>query len=147
MISTELLEKKLQLLVEYLDELRPIAITMSSDDILQDNFKYHTAERVFQLVVDTMIDINIHIIKESIAAAPDDLQSTFSTLADHAILPRNFADKIAPTVGLRNRVVHRYESLQRKTFVELLKENFSDFEQYLSLIQEYIEKVKTKTAS
>ena len=112
------------------------------DDILQDNFKYHTAERVFQLVVDTIIDINIHIIKEDITAAPDDFQSTFNILADHDILPRDFAEKIAPAVGLRNRVVHRYESLQRKTFIELLKENFSDFEKYLSLIQIYIEKKK-----
>lgn len=142
MINIPLLEKKLQLLVEYLDELQPIAKTMSLDDILQDNFKYHTAERVFQLVVDTIIDINIHIIKESIVASPDDLQSTFSTLAEHDVLPRNFADKIAPTVGLRNRIVHRYESLQRKTFIELLKENFSDFEGYLSLIQAYVEKAK-----
>lgn len=146
MVNIELLEKKLQLLVEYLDELKPIAKTMSLDEILEDNFKYHTAERVFQLVVDTIIDVNIHIIKESIVAAPDDLQSTFSTLADHAVLPREFADKIAPIVGLRNRVVHRYESLQRKTFIELLKENFSDFEQYLSLIQKYLEKAKTETA-
>lgn len=142
MINIQLLEKKLQLLVEYLDELRPIARTMPLDEILQDNFKYHTAERVFQLVVDTIVDINIHIIKESITAAPDDLQSTFFTLADHAILPHDFAGKIAPTVGLRNRVVHRYESLQRKMFIELLKEDFSDFELYLSLIQAYVEKQK-----
>lgn len=142
MINTDLLEKKLQLLVGYLDELRPLATTMALDDILEDNFKYHTAERVYQLVVDTIIDVNVHIIKESIVAAPDDLQSTFLVLADHHIIPRDFAEKIAPTVGLRNRVVHRYESLQRKTFIELLKENFSDFEQYLSLIQAFIEKTK-----
>jgi uncharacterized protein YutE (UPF0331/DUF86 family) len=91
-----------------------------------------------------MVDINIHILRGTLLAAPDDLQSTFLALADQAVLPREFAEKIAPMVGLRNRIVHRYESLQRKTFIDSLKKNFADFSQYFSFIETYIEKENAK---
>jgi uncharacterized protein YutE (UPF0331/DUF86 family) len=141
MFNFPTIEKKLHILDEYIEELRPF-VSFSLEEVLQDSYKYHTAERVFQLVVDTMVDINIHILKGALMAAPDDLQSTFLALAENSILPREFAEKIAPLVGLRNRIVHRYESLQRKTFIESLQKDFSDFEQYFVLIEKYIENKK-----
>lgn len=142
MIDKLLIEKKLQQVIEYLDELRPIAERLSAEEVLKDYLKYHTAERIFQLIVDTIVDVNIHLIKEGNFAVPDDFQSTFSTLADNDILPRDFAEQIAPVVGLRNRVVHRYETLSRRTFIELLQKNYPDFERYLAIIKEYIETIK-----
>ena len=62
---------------------------------------------------------------------PDDLQSTFITLADNDLLPKDFAIKIAPIVGLRNRVVHRYDTLNKQTFIEKLKSDFGDFKEYI----------------
>lgn len=144
MIDKPLIEKKLQQVIEYLDELRPLAEHISVEEILKDPFKYHTAERIFQLIVDTIVDVNIHLIKEGNFAVPDDFQSTFATLADNDILPRDFAEQIAPVVGLRNRVVHRYETLSRNTFVELLKKNYPDFERYLTAIKKYIEKAPAR---
>lgn len=138
MIDKSLIEKKFQQVIEYLDELRPIAERISVDEVLKDYLKYHTAERLFQLIVDTIVDVNIHLIKEDNLAVPDDFQSTFYTLADNDILPRDFAEQIAPVVGLRNRVVHRYETLSRRTFIELLQKNYPDFERYIAVIKEYI---------
>ena len=143
MIDTLLIEKKLQQIIEYLDELRPIA-RMSPEEVLRDYLKYHTAERIFQLIVDTIVDINIHLIKEGDFAVPDDFQSTFTTLADNDILPRDFAEQIAPVVGLRNRVVHRYETLSRRTFIELLQKNYPDFGLYIAIVKEYLGKMQKK---
>lgn len=139
MPDRQLIEKKLQQITEYLDELQPIVL-MQTADILKDYFKYHTAERLFQLIVDTTVDVNIHIIKAQNLVVPDDFQSTFVTLSAQEILPDAYAKKIAPTVGLRNRIVHRYESLQRAEFIKLLKENFDDFKQYLVLMEKYLNK-------
>lgn len=140
MIDRQLIEKKLQQVIEYLGEMKPIAKDAPPDDVARDYFKYHTAERLLQLIVDTIVDINLYLIKEGEFAVPDDFQSTFSTLADSKILPRDFAEKIAPVVGLRNRVVHRYETLDRRAFIELLQKDYSDFERYVALIGEYIKK-------
>lgn len=138
MFDKELVEKKINQIIECLTELEPIVTKMSDEEIKKDYFKYHTAERLLQLIVDTILDINIHFIKEKKLVVPDDLQSTFITLSDNNLLPKDFAVKIAPVVGLRNRVVHKYDSLDKKTFIEKLKNNFNNFKEYLICIKKLL---------
>ena len=138
MIDRELVDKKLNQIIEYVEELKPFIDQFSVEDILTDNFKYHTAERLFQLVVDTMVDINIHLIKNNSLGAPDDLQSTFLMLGKSKTLSSDFSFKIAPIVGLRNRIVHKYDSLNKSQFIEELKKNYPDFKEYLLEIKKYL---------
>lgn len=116
-----------------LDEL----LRFSDGEIIADQFKLHAAERLLQLAVDTMIDINQHFIRELKLKIGDDFQSTFYTLGSQDILPVPFAEKIAPIVGLRNRIVHRYETLDKKLFLHSLRNNISDIEIYIKHIVQY----------
>ncbi len=134
-----LLAKKVELFNQYLSELKEL-VGLGVNEILADTRNYHTAERLFQLLVDTAIDINTHLLKAQTGALPDDLQSTFRALSQANLLPPELADKMAPVVGLRNRIVHRYETLERRTFVELLEKNLSDFEKYAEVISAIIKK-------
>lgn len=135
MLNKDLITKKLALMHEYLEELEPLVV-QGEDALLADKLKYHTAERLFQLIVDTMIDINTHIIREQTLLVPDDPQSTFITLGEASVLPNDFAKKIAPIVGLRNAVVHRYETVSVKRFVHELVRDFTDFKIYATVIAE-----------
>ena len=135
MLDKNLITKKLDLIQGYVSELEPI-VGLDEDTILSDTLKCHTAERLFQLLVDTMIDINIHIIRAKVLSAPDDLQSTFTILGQARLMPTEFAQKIAPIVGLRNAVVHRYDSVSIKRFIEELKKDFNDFKEYSILISD-----------
>ena len=130
MIDPELVSRKLKLISEYTAALDKIFSASTNEEILADYLKYHTAERLFQLVVDVMIDINVHIIRAKNIIPPDDFESTFITLGKCQVLTDDFALHIAPVVGLRNRVVHRYESLQHNQFVAELRKNLSDFKQF-----------------
>src|SRR3989338_7829209 len=124
-----------QFIVAKLDELRGYSgeldelLHFSDGEIIADQFKLHAAERLLQLVVDTMIDINQHFIRELKLKIGDDFQSTFYTLGSQDILPTPFAEKIAPIVGLRNRIVHRYETLHKKLFLLSLLNNLSRSEE------------------
>lgn len=135
MLDKNLLAKKLALLEEYISKLESI-VALDEKTIPKDSFKYHTAERLFQLIVDTMIDVNTHIIRAYVLPPPDDLQSTFTALGGADVLPSDFTRKIAPVVGLRNAIVHRYEGVDLKKFVHELKKNFGDFKEYAVLIAE-----------
>lgn len=135
MFDKILIEKKISLIVGYLQEMDPLVSGFSVEELLKDNLKFHTLERLFQLIVDTITDINIHLIREKHQAIPDDLESTFVALAKLGTFPADFAEHIAPIVGLRNRVVHRYEKLDQKLFLETLVKNFPDFKQYLIFVQ------------
>ncbi len=138
MFEKALIEKKLNLIVEYLDELSPTIEPFSIEEIMGDPMRLHASERLLQLIVDAMLDINVHFVKERKLGVPDDLQSTFRTLADGCILPRDFAEHIAPVVGLRNRIVHQYEKVSKRIFVESLKRNYPDFKEYITLISQHM---------
>lgn len=73
-------------------------------------------------MVDAAVDINSHIISASDFETSDDYHSTLTTLAEHNILPRELADRIAPSVGLRNRIVHQYEEVNPTRMIEETKQ-------------------------
>ena len=47
-----------------------------------------------------------------------------------------FALKIAPSVGLRNLIVHKYGKVDLKRMVDDIKANIGDYTEYLKLISE-----------
>ncbi|HHN65018.1 MAG TPA: DUF86 domain-containing protein, partial [Nitrospirae bacterium] len=96
-------------------------------------------ERLVQLIVDEIIDINKHIIKYGRLQVPEDTFSTFLVLGINNILPPEFAKRLAPVVGLRNRLVHRYEKIDVDLLLKELRRNSSDFEEYLRYIFQYIQ--------
>lgn len=131
--------EKLAEVEKYQQELKQL-LEFSDEEILGDSGRTHIAERLLQLIVDTMLDINQHFIKELELEVAEDFQSTFYILGRHGVLQDDFARKIAPVVGLRNRVVHRYETLNKELFLKALRENSQNFEKYLKLISDYLEK-------
>jgi len=132
---------KIEEIFKNLDEAKNL-FRFSDKEILEDSLKYHTAERLLQLAVDLILDINYHFIKELNLKVSEDLQGTFYILAENKILPEDFVRKFAPIVGLRNRIVHRYETLNKKLFIKTFRKNYPDFEKYLKLVSKYLEKLK-----
>lgn len=129
--------KKIEEIEDYLKEIREL-FEFDDKKIIGDTGNLHIAERLLQLVVDTMLDINQHFIKELKLKTADDFQSTFYILAENNVLPKNFAKKIAPVVGLRNRIVHRYDTIDKALFIKTFRKNISDFEKYQKFIVKYL---------
>ena len=129
--------QKLEEISGYLEELKDL-LKFSDKKIIADSGKLRIAERLLQLIVDIMIDINQHFIRELKLKISEDFQGTFYILGNNNILPRDFAQKIAPVVGLRNRIVHRYDTVDKPLFIKTLRKNYSDFETYIRLINKYL---------
>jgi len=136
-LSHSLIIKKLELIEEYRAQLMRF-LEPPDAEILSSPEKYLSIERVFQLLVDAMIDINQNIIRESKLEVPDDLQSTFYPLGENSVLPPEFARELAPIVGVRNRLVHQYEEIDKKLFLKNLRKYFSHFETYRKYIGKYL---------
>jgi len=137
MIDKILVKNKLADIEGYFKELNPL-LTKNASDILADNLKIRTVERLFQLIVDTSIDINTHLISESDLQVPDDYQSTFVTLSQNKILPMDLALRIAPSVGLRNLVVHKYGRVDVKKMIEDIKTEIGDYLDYMKAVDHFI---------
>jgi len=139
MTNFKFIRDKLEQIKLYYQELEQL-FQYSLEDIRKDFMKYRSAERILQLIVDEMLDINNHLISRLNLASPDDFQSTFKILAENNILPEQFAEKIAPVVGLRNRLVHRYEKIDLGLALKHMQKEKEDFREYVKLIEKYLSK-------
>lgn len=139
MLDRELLHAKASEIDEYLGELRTL-LAGDASDILRNHERLHAIERLFQLVVDTMVAMNTHVIAGADFPVPEDYQNTFVTLGEHGVLPMDFAGRLAPIVGLRNRVVHKYEELDMRMFLTQLHAELDDIPTYLRHVLDYAER-------
>lgn len=139
MIDKNLIKTKMTDIQKYYSELESI-LKEDAREIIGNNLKLHTVERLFQLIVDASVDINTHIISESNIQVPDDYQSTFIALGENKILPMEFALKIAPSVGLRNLVVHKYGKVDIKKMIDDIKNEIGQYFEYLKHIQQFLGK-------
>ena len=140
MLDKLLVEGKFKNLQEYLNEIEEI---LKADEaaVVSDFRSLKALERNFQLAVDEVLDVNIHFIRELDLKTADDFQSTFAILAESRILPPNFASKIAPVVGLRNVLVHRYEKIDKGFFVRQVRKEYQDFIEYMRHISDYLNRI------
>lgn len=137
LLDKQLIDAKLMKLDEYQRELDEL-FRSSIADIKRESTKRHTAERLTQLIVDAMIDINIHLIRQGDLPPSDDLKGTFVTLGEHGVLDKAFAEKLAPVVGIRNILVHQYEDIDLDLFLQTLARERGDFPRYAQTIKAYV---------
>jgi uncharacterized protein YutE (UPF0331/DUF86 family) len=74
----------------------------------QHLYERRAAERLLQEAIEAALDINAHLIAERGRAVPDDSYGGFLALAELQILGDDLARELAPSAGLRNRLVHGY---------------------------------------
>ncbi|MEI7426089.1 MAG: DUF86 domain-containing protein [Candidatus Moraniibacteriota bacterium] len=139
MINRELVQRKINNIENYIKEIEPL-LKLEANEIVSDVLKLRTIERNFQLIVDTMLDINTHIISAKNLKAPETLQETFLILGDGGVLPFEFVKKIAPVVGLRNIVVHEYEKIDNEKMMCDVKDGASQFGEYIVHIDDFLQK-------
>lgn len=140
MLDKELIKNKIVDLTLYYKKLEKI-IKSATADIIKDDLKLHSTERLFQLIVDTALDINTHFIAELGISPPSDYYNTFISLAENKVLPMEFSLKIASSVGLRNLVVHKYGKVDVRRMVDDIKKEIKDYLLYVKHINEYITKI------
>ena len=135
MVNKKIIEDKLFELKTYLEMLLPL-LKAESRAIIEDDLTLSAIERRFQLIVDTAIDINTHFIKEYSFGTPNDYQGTFTVLGENKFFPMEFVLKVAPSVGLRNLIVHKYGKVDVKKMVDDIKNEIGDYIEYIKLISE-----------
>lgn len=68
-------------------------------------------ERALQQVVDLAVRINAHVVASEDRPPPADYYSTFAAAADVGLIERDLATALAPSTGMRNRLVHEYDDI------------------------------------
>lgn len=137
MIDRELVTRKSLLIARDLEPLGELArlgpeafVASRSDQVL--------AERYLERVIGRVIDINFHLISASGAAPPSDYYASFLELGRMGVMDMAFAQQLAPSAGLRNRLVHEYDELDPLKLHEACRTAIVDMPQYLRRIDAWL---------
>lgn len=141
-VDRELVTRKLLLIVRDLDSLADIA-GRGADAYTQDRIDQAVAERHLERMIGRMIDVNYHLITESGLPPPSDYYASFVRLAGLGVLDPAFAQRIAASAGLRNRIVHEYDELDHRRVFEALTAALSDIPRYVSSVEAYVHRADT----
>lgn len=139
MIDPELVTRKLALIMGDLKEFTAIA-RIPVAEYLASVRDQLVGERLLERVIGRMIDINYHLITEGGHPPPADYYESFIRLGSLQILPPDFARRLAPCAGLRNRIVHEYDEIDAEKVHEALGQAVRDIPEYLRQVHEYLRK-------
>jgi len=137
-LEVAVLQRKLSRIVENLSEIRTLkALTIG--EWRADAMRRAAAERWLHVCIEAAIDLNSHLLVGLGHPAPPDGYQSFLDLARHTkIIDADLASKLAPSVGLRNRLVHRYDDLDDALVLKGLGDASRLFPRYVELVSEYV---------
>lgn len=136
-VEKEIIIRKLNTIIENIEHLKPFK-KLKLEEYQSSFYHKKAVERLLQETIEASIDINSHILARMAKAIPDDYYGTYIKLAEMKILPYKFAREIAPAAGLRNRLVHEYDTLEDDKILESIKFTLRLFPRYVEYINNLI---------
>lgn len=136
-LDRALVRRKLSTIARNLADLEPIAV-LSREAYQADRLRRKAAERLLQELIEAAVDANLHILRALGGPVPEDYYSSFIALGQHKILPAELAARLAPSAGLRNRLVHEYDEIDDRIVLQALGAAHRDFGDYLARVELYV---------
>lgn len=127
--TRRLVERKLALLIEYADELRPLVVP--GDEPGTPSLRRRAIERLVQLLVEVSSDINGLVAAAAGVAPPSTTRESFLIAVRFGVVPDSLSGRfVASYVGLRNRIVHDYDTLDATLVARGATRLLADAEEY-----------------
>lgn len=145
MFDAELIKRKLSLNEQELLRLREFE-HLTIDEIAKNPIDYAAVERFLERLIGRAIDINRHIIAELGDSANSVVRQrdTFLRLADLGVYPEEFANSIAPSAGLRNALVHEYNTIDPAMLQKSIGTAIKEYNEYAKYILAFLENRRTE---
>jgi uncharacterized protein YutE (UPF0331/DUF86 family) len=121
----------------YVEKLKRLA-SLSREEFLSDFTKVESAKHLFQVSVESCIDVSNHIIASERFRAPKSYVETFEILVEKGVIAKDFLPALRQMVQFRNRLVHLYWEVDVEVIYDLLQKNLGDFETFTSQILRYL---------
>ena len=133
----EIIINKLIKMEKYISELEKFKPD-TFNEYKNNQIKRYAIERLIQLIIDLALDVNNILIKKSDRYPAQDYYSSFLELIDLEILSEEFAKDIAPSTGIRNRLVLEYEEVDNKVVYQNLDKLIKYYLSYIKYINKRI---------
>lgn len=138
-IDAAIVRRKLGHIMTALDALRPLA-RLRADEYRARLYERKAAERLLQEAIEAALDINAHLIAELGREVPEDYYGGFIKLGDLGMLTPDLARSLAPSAGLRNRLVHEYDTIEDAKVLGAIATTLELYPRYIQAIEAYLGK-------
>lgn len=139
MLDKNFIQRKIKLIQEDLGRLEGLS-RYTFDELAADQLKMDAVERMLEKIITRAIDINQHLIAE--LGRGDELirgyEDTFYALSHLGVYGEDFAKKIAPSAGLRNRLVHEYNDTKPEIIYASVRDAIKQYAEYCDYILKFI---------
>ncbi len=133
------IRRKLARMVEDLDRLARV-VDLELEAWRADEQRRDAVERRLQTCIEAAIDLNAHLLVSLGHPAPESAYQSFLDLARKTtIVDAALAAELAPSAGLRNRLVHRYEELDDELVLAGVRRAVEFFPRYVEAVSTHVD--------
>jgi len=141
----EKLATQLRLLKKYTDFLKQIR-SIEKHEYLKDSILQGAAERFLQLSIECCINIGNRILSLEQTRhnidVPETYADIFKALSNIGIIENDFCENMTKMAKFRNKLVHVYWDLDKEQIYQIIQNNLSDFDNFISIIAAYVNSIK-----
>jgi uncharacterized protein YutE (UPF0331/DUF86 family) len=136
-IDTEIVLVRLKLITKYYNTLEDFRST-SLDEFLNDFRQQLVVERLLQLMAQAAIDINDHILSKLNPGKSETNFNSFISIGKYGVITPELARQIAPSSGLRNRLVHEYDEIDPQEVFKSISLALQQYPLYVRQVNSYL---------
>jgi uncharacterized protein YutE (UPF0331/DUF86 family) len=138
-VDAAIVRRKLAHIVASLDGLRPIG-RLNVEEYRARFYERKAAERLLQEAIEAALDINAHLIAELGSGIPEEYYGWFLKIGELGIVSPELAGPLAPSAGLRSRLVHEYEALDDTKVLGSIGTLLELYPRYVQAVEAYLTK-------
>jgi uncharacterized protein YutE (UPF0331/DUF86 family) len=136
-LDRALVRRKLATIARNLGDLTAVeGLTM--EEYRSDRFRQKGSERMLQEAVEAAVDVNLHLLRATGHPAPPDYYESFIAVGLAGVIPEDLARQLAPSAGLRNRLVHEYDVIDDAIVLDAVRRARREFAVYVAAIERYV---------
>lgn len=107
---------------------------------LKDNHTLQGAVlHYLQLAIECVIDVGELLISELRLRKPEEAREVFEILAEHNVIPGDFAKHFAAVANFRNILVHEYAKVDLDKVYAHLQNDLKDFDFYAKCVAKFLQ--------
>ena len=132
MTDRDLVLKKLALVETCVRELRALARPAElATDVVQERFVEHT----LQIAIQAILDVASHVVSDERLGEPRTNRELVDLVERNGWLPADLATVVRRMVGLRNVLVHGYDTVDVGVVREIVEERLDDLLRFVAVIR------------
>lgn len=118
-------------------------VGMSFEQFTDDEkiHEYYGALHHLQVVLQAVLDICQHIAAQELLGPYKENKEVFKLLVGKKVLSKELGKTFEVAIGVRNILVHQYESVDPRKVYDVIQNRLSDFDRFTAEIGKYFDKI------